>query len=192
MTPDDLRAFAADIAETFNRGEIPHPVHLSDGNESALIRAFADIGPDDWCVGGWRFHSQALLKGVPAEKLKAAIMRGESIALSFPEHRIICSAIVAGILPIAVGIALAIKLRGGKERVHCWLGDMSAMTGMFHECMEYARRQRLPLRWIIENNGHSVCTPTLEAWGEEAPAEMIRYEYRSSYPHAGAGVRVQF
>lgn len=192
MQPDDLRAFAADIAETFNRGEIPHPVHLSDGNEEALIRAFEDIGPDDWCLGGWRFHSQALLKGVPPAELKAAIMRGESIALSFPEHRILCSAIVGGILPIAVGIALAIKRRGGNERVHCWLGDMTARSGIFHECREYAARQRLPLRWIVEDNDLSVCTPTRETWGEPAQPEMVVYQYRSKWPHAGAGQRVEF
>jgi len=192
MTPDDLRAFATDIAETFNRGEIPHPVHLSDGNEEQLIEVFQRIAPDDWCLGGWRFHSQCLLKGVSRETLKAAIMRGESIGLCFPEHRILCSAIVGGILPIAVGVALAIKRKGGNEWVHCWVGDMTAMTGMFWECMEYARRQRLPLRWIIEDNQKSVCTPTTEAWGEEAPAMMIRYSYESRWPHAGSGKRIEF
>lgn len=192
VTPDDLRAFASDIAAEFNAGRIPHPVHLSDGNEDALIRVFKDIGPDDWVCGGWRMHSQCLLKGVPREKLKAAITRGESIALNFPEHRIVSSAIVGGILPIAVGIALAIKRQGGSEWVHCWLGDMTERTGMFRECREYAMGHRLPVRWIVEDNGHSVCTPTREAWGEPTPPNIVRYEYTSKWPHAGAGMRVEF
>ena len=76
------------------------------GNEDHLIRVFRDIAPGDWALGGWRFHYQCLLKGVPPAELKAAIRRGDSMSLAFPEHRILCSAIVGGILPIAVGIAV--------------------------------------------------------------------------------------
>jgi len=192
LTPADLRAFAQDIAAEFNAGKIPHPVHLSDGNEDALIEAFRQVGQNDWCLGGWRFHSQCLLKGVPPAELKAAIMRGESIGLAFPEHRILCSAIVGGILPIALGIALGIKRAGGSEWVHCWLGDMAERGGMFHECREFAMGHRLPIRWIVEDNGMSVCTPTAEVWGEPTPPNIVRYEYKSKWPHAGAGKRVEF
>lgn len=196
MTADDLKAFAQDVADTFNRGEIRHPVHLSDGNELSLLKVFETIAPDDFVCGGWRFHSQALLKGVPPAELKAAIMRGESIALCFPRHRVICSAIVGGILPIAVGIAMGIKRAGGRERVHCWSGDMTARTGIFHECAEYAAGHELPIRFIIENNHKSVCTPTAEVWRSSlsvSATDLIEgYEYQSKWPHAGAGRRVNF
>lgn len=195
MTKDDLIAFAADIAAEFNAGRIPHPVHLSDGNEDALLECFRDIKPTDWLCGSWRFHSQCLLHGVPPDTLKTAILRGESMRLTFPEHRIYCSSIVGGILPIAVGIAMGIKRHGGSERVHCWLGDMTAETGTFHECLKYSRFRDLPIRFIVEDNGISVCTPTAEVWGGRTnwEAEGVEYyEYRSRYPHAGAGQRVQF
>lgn len=189
-------AFESDIAAEFNAGKIRHPVHLSDGNEDGVIRAFDVIEPDDWVLGGWRFHYQCLLHGVPADDLKAAIMRGESMGLQFPERRILCSAIVGGILPIALGIAMAIKRLGTKDRVHCWLGDMTAMGGVFHECWAYARNHRLPIRWVIEDNGISVCTDTRSAWGGTEDwserENVLYYRYQSKYPHAGAGVRVQF
>jgi len=196
MTRDDLIAFTDDLAAEYNAAKIPHPVHLSDGNEDQLIAAFRDIAPDDWALGGWRFHYQSLLKGVPADELRAAIRRGESMSLAFPEHRILCSAIVGGILPIALGVALAIKRVGGPERVHCWLGDMTAEGGMAHECMAYARNHRLPIRWIIEDNSVSVCTDTRAAWGGvtdwSALPDVLFYRYKSRYPHAGSGKRIEF
>src|SRR6185369_14348574 len=102
-TPDDLRAFEDDIAEAFARGEIKAPIHLSGGNEEYLINLFKDIRPGDWALVGWRSHYHCLLKGVPPSDLKAAILDGRSVALNFPEARIIGSGIVGGTPPIAVG-----------------------------------------------------------------------------------------
>ena len=196
MTREELIAFEDEIAALFNAGRIPHPVHLSNGNEDALIAIFKTIRRDDWVCGSWRMHYQCLLHGVPPEKLKAAIMCGRSIALCFPEHRIVSSAIVGGILPIALGIALGIKRRSGTERVWCFLGDMTAEGGMFHECWKYARNHDLPIRWVIEDNDISVCTPTSAVWNGktywDGEPDIERYVYRSRYPHAGAGTRVQF
>lgn len=201
MTPADLIAFEDEVAAAFNAGLIRAPVHLSGGNESWMIKVFADVGPEDWVFCGWRSHYQCLLKGVPREKLMAEILAGRSIALCFPEHRIVSSAIVGGVLPMALGVALAIKRAGGKERVHCFLGDMTSMTGTLHECKTYAANFDLPIRWIIEVDGRSVCTDTASAWGYR-PREfyagdyhgkrLVHYRYSPKYPHAGAGKRIQF
>jgi len=192
MTKEELIAFEREIADLFNVGRIRYPVHLSGGNEDALIDIFKHIDRQDWVCGAWRMHYQCLLHGVPPDKLKMAVMQGESIALCFPEHRIVSSAIAGGILPIAVGIALGIKRRGGEGRVHCFLGDMTAEMGIAHECMKYAANHELPIRWIVEDNGVSVCTPTVEAWGSVSDAHIMRYRYEPTWPHAGAGKRVQF
>jgi pyruvate dehydrogenase E1 component alpha subunit len=195
MTPSDLIAFETEIADLFNQGKIRHPVHLSDGNEAQLIEIFKGIDIErDWICGSWRAHYHCLLKGVPPEELKAAIMAGQSMALCFPEYRIVSSAIVGGILPIALGIAMGIKRDGGSERVLCFLGDMTALSGIFHECSQYASWHDLPIRWIIEDNGVSVCTDTRSAWGitKNAKPKRSGYAYKSKYPHAGAGVRVEF
>ena len=192
MSPEELIGFENDIASLFNAGGIRHPVHLESGNEDQLIEVFKDINREDWVCCSWRSHLKCLLHGVPSDVLKAAIMRGESIALCFPEYRVLSSAIVGGVVSIAVGIALSIKRRGGVNRVHCWLGDMTAATGIAHESIKYARGHDLPIRWIVEDNGYSVLTPTKEAWGTGEYSNMVRYEYRSKWPHAGAGKRIQF
>jgi len=196
-TPETLRAFESEIADLFNQGRIPYPVHLHGNNEAQLIDVFKDVGPDDWVCTNWRSHYHCLLRGVPPDELKAAIMAGHSITLNFPKFRIVSSAIVGGILPIALGIAWETKRRGGGEKTHVFLGDMTFETGIFHECFKYATWQNLPVRFIVESNGKSVCTDTQITWGgtycyDPAEYHFREYSYSLPYPHSGAGVRVQF
>jgi len=200
MTPSELIAFEEDIAAEFNRGKIRAPVHLYFGNEEAIIEVFKKIRPQDWVLCSWRSHYQCLLKGVPADRLKAEIMAGRSISLCFPEYRIFSSAIVGGVVPIATGIALGITRSGEDARVFCFMGEMTAETGITHESVKYCRNHSLPVTWVVEDNGKSVCTDTRKTWAldshwwEKQPdaADVIHYKYESKYPHAGAGVRVQF
>ena len=199
MTPEDLIAFETDIAEVFNTGKIRAPVHLYFGNEAQMIEIFRDVKPEDWIFCSWRSHYQCLLKGVPPEEVKAEILAGRSISLCFPKYRVVSSAIVTGVLSIAVGTAMGIKRRGGKARVHCFVGDMTSETGAFHECLKYSTNHQLPIRFIIEDNAKSVCTDTRETWNQPVLTYedsrhplVVYYKYQTKYPHAGAGKRVQF
>jgi len=193
MTPQDLLDFEEDIAQEFAAGKIPFPVHLAGGNESHLIECFRDVGPDDWVLCSWRSHYHCLLRGVPPAQLKRAIMEGHSIALCFPDHRILSSAIVGGICPIAVGLAWSIKRVGGHNKVHCFIGDMTSQCGIFQECRRYATGHGLPVRWIVENNGKSVMTDTVEAWGRmHSFPDVKTYTYYLSRPHVGIGTFVRF
>jgi pyruvate dehydrogenase E1 component alpha subunit len=199
MTVEELIAFETGIADSFNAARIPAPVHLYYGNEAKMIEVFRDVKPEDWVFCSWRSHYQCLLKGVPPGQVRAEILAGHSISLCFPQYRVVSSAIVGGILPIAVGTAMGIKRRGEKARVHCFMGDMTSETGIAHECVKYSANHQLPIRFIVEDNGKSVCTDTREAWNqpvltwENAPHPMVTYyKYQTKYPHAGAGVRVQF
>lgn len=197
MTPKELISFEEEIASEFNQGKIPYPVHLRTGGEQELIEIFKSIKSDDWIFGSWRLHYQALLKSVPKDELRAAIHRGESMALRFDKERVYGSAIVGGCVPIALGVALAAKRSGADERVWLFIGDMAARTGIALEAMAYSEAHKLPLRWVVEDNGISVCTPTSEVWNCAKPFEglnenIVVYSYRSKYPHAGAGVRIQF
>jgi pyruvate dehydrogenase E1 component alpha subunit len=198
-TPDTLREFETGIADVFNSGAIRAPVHLSDGSESALIEVFADVGDDDWVFCSWRSHYQSLLRGVPAEEVRAAILDGRSISLCFPDYRVFSSAIVGGTLPIAVGVALGIKRDGGTEHVWCFIGDMTAEMGMAQSAIKYSLGHGLPITFVVEDNGVSVCTDTVSVWAlaessfRRARPQNVRYfEYESRYPHAGAGQRVEF
>jgi TPP-dependent pyruvate/acetoin dehydrogenase alpha subunit len=195
MTKQELIAFEELIAADFEAGKIKAPVHLAGGNEDQLIEIFKEIGPDDYVCSQWRSHYHCLLKGVPPEKLREAIHAGRSIALCFPEHRILSSAIVGGICPIATGLGWAIKERNGKERVHCFVGDMTFETGIYHECTKYCIGHQLPVTFYKEDNGKSVCTETSAVWGDWQikPGKFEdAYEYELTRPHVGTGKWVRF
>ena len=106
---------------------------------------------------------------------------------------------VGGSIPIAVGAALSIKRNELKNKVYCFMGDMTSETGIAHECIKYSRNFKLPIHFIIEDNKKSVCTDTRKAWNQKkltyenySDDYVTYYSYDLKYPHAGAGNRVQF
>lgn len=196
---EKLIRFEEKIAAHFNNGLIRAPVHLYYGNEDQIIEVFKNVKSQDWVFSSWRSHYQCLLKGVPESELEKAILEGRSIALCFPEHRIYSSAIVGGQVPLAVGVAVDIKRSNLLEHVWCFVGDMTSETGIFQSSVRYSLKHSLPITFVIEDNGISVMTDTREVWNtellryEEYPLQnIISYKYKSKYPHAGAGKRVQF
>ena len=200
MNKKDLILFEEEIATLFNSGKIRAPVHLYKGKEEKIINVFENIRKNDWVFCSWRSHYQCLLKGVPAKEVKKEILAGRSISLCFPKYKIFSSALVGGVLPIAVGTAMSIKYKKEKDyKVYCFMGEMTAETGIAYESIKYSRNFKLPIHFIVEDNEKSVCTDTREVWNqkklsfEKKNDEYITYyKYKNTYPHAGAGVRVQF
>jgi TPP-dependent pyruvate/acetoin dehydrogenase alpha subunit len=200
MTAEELLAFEEEVAQEFATGSIKSPIHLSGGNEQELIDIFADIQPDDWVLCSWRSHYHCLLNGVPKEELRQAIRDGHSVSLCFGKQKILSSGIVGGVAPIALGLAWELKRKndndpvGNPTRVWVFMGDMTARSGIVYECMEYAAGHNLPVTWVTEDNGLSVCTPTRESWGagDGFDPEYRYYGYKLSRPHAGIGQWVRF
>lgn len=191
---DILTKFEKDIADSFQKGLIPYPVHLDGGNENGLINYFdTEYVVGDWVVGTWRMHYKCLLAGVPAHKVREAIFAGHSITLCFPEYKIFSTALVGHGCSIAMGIAH--ELKGTKSKVHCFVGDMAANTGMFYEAKRYANNHGLPITFVVEDNGRSVTTDTREVWGTKGiSVEYFDYliKYDPVWPHQGTGKRVEF
>lgn len=203
MTKQELIDFEQEISDIYCAGKIRAPIHLSDGNEDQLIEIFKKVQKTDWVFSTWRSHYHALLHGVPREKLKEEILKGNSITLCFPEHRFFTSAIVGGIIPIAVGTALGIKKKGEKRHVWCFVGDMTAEAGLFYENAKYADLHQLPITFVVEDNGESVGTPTDVVWGYDkntrkpeylnlGRTNIAYYQYKKKWPHVGAGKWVTF
>ena len=93
-TPEDLIKFEEEIAELFNKAKIKAPIHLYYGNEDFIVEFFRKVRKQDWVFCSWRSHYQCLLKGVPENEVFSEIIKGHSISLCFPEHKIFSSAIV--------------------------------------------------------------------------------------------------
>ena len=200
MKKNELIAFEQEIASLFESGKIKAPIHLYHGNEENIIEIFKRIRNQDWIFCTWRSHYQCLLKGVPPNKIKTEILEGRSISLCFPEYRIYSSALVGGSVPIAVGTAMSLKLKRERDTmVYCFMGEMTAETGIVHECIKYSRNFKLPIHFVVEDNAKSVCTDTRETWNQKklsfekvSDKFVTYYRYKSKYPHAGVGKRIQF
>ncbi len=202
LNKKDLENFEKEIAEIFATGVIRAPVHLRSGREEKLIEIFTEhqIGAEDYVFGHWDSHELALLKGVPREEVKQAILDGKSISLCFPEHKVFCSGIVGSLMGTAVGTAWALKNENKKGRAFLFCGEMSSETGIFHEAVKYAVNFDLPVVFVVCDNGLSVMTDTREVWGCSEPwflgtkyeKKIIYFRYKNEYPHSGLGWKIKF
>ena len=192
---EDLIAFEDDIISHWENGEIRGPIHLSNGNENELIEIFKKVGVTDWVFSTWRSHYHALLHGVEPQVLKQKILDGKSITIIDKDSNFYSSAIVTGILPIALGVAKSMKLKDSKNKVWCFIGDMTFETSIFYEVYKYAKNFDLPINFVVEDNEVSTNTPTAHTWNniqKEIPEDVIYYKYKSKYPHYGTGKWVVF
>ena len=194
LTPKDLIDFEDRVKMSYENGEIKGPIHLSKNNEEQLIDIFQYISSSDWCFSAWRNHYHALLHGVDPEKLMEYIKEGKSMGTNNLNPNFYASSIVGGIIPIALGVAMGLKLKNSKDRVWCFIGDMTMETGIFWEAYKFSKNFDLPIQFVVEDNNLSVHTPTDIAWGEkmEVPDGVIYYKYEMGYPHHGTGKWVNF
>ena len=207
MNKEQLIAFEKDIEEKWNKGLIHCPVHFCGGNEVQLIGYFNEhVKPNDWILSTWRNHYHWLLATEDEQFLLNKILKeNNSMHIIDLKRKFISTAIVGGNAAMAVGIAKAIKLNGGKEKVHCFIGDGGCDSGWFWEALRYARGNDLNIKFIIENNNRSVCTDIKTRWGEKdnlrlnlesmgymKDEKIYYYEYIAQYPHCGTNTFVRF
>lgn len=186
-----LSDYESYIANLHSQGKIPYPVHLDgskNGNlERKLIKLFQkeNITPNTYIFATHRSHLLWLLSGRDPDKLTEQILEGNSMAVF--GYRFFTSSIVGGVLPIAIGVAQALKMKGSKEKVFVFCGDMAASGGLFNECLQYAKGYDLPIMYIILDNNFSVRAITSNTWGNlKGKNKSIRIKYRRKYGHAGS------
>jgi len=184
-TKEKLDAFSEEIAEIYKQGKIRAPIHLCGDNATQLIKIFELVDEDDFIFSTWRSAFHWLLSGRSEEELKKQILEGHSMHVY--GDRFFTSSIVGGIAPIAVGVALALKMKRAKNKVFCFIGDMAAETGIVSESIKYSRRHDLPIIFVIENNFLSVKTKTQDVWGQFDRENSTRYDYKRIWNHAGCG-----
>jgi pyruvate dehydrogenase E1 component alpha subunit len=194
ITKEDLINFEKKVKEVYEAGKIRGPVHLSGNNEDILIEIFKSVDKNDWVFSSWRNHYHALLHGIEEDELFRKILDGRSMSINSKDRNFYSSSIVGGIIPIALGSAMALKKKKSKNKVWCFIGDMTFETGVFHECYKYAKNFDLPLKFVVEDNNLSTNTPTDLTWNKksEIPSDIIYYKYERLYPHHGTGSWVLF
>jgi pyruvate dehydrogenase E1 component alpha subunit len=163
-----IRRFEERCAELYGQGKIRGFLHLYIGEEAVAAGALQAIEPEDAIVATYREHGHALVRGVPATAVMAEMYgkvsgcsrgRGGSMHLFDARTRLYGgNAIVGGGLPLAVGIALADRLRGERRVTACFFGDGAIAEGTFHESLNLASLWRLPVLFLCENNLYAMGT----------------------------------
>ena len=195
-TADDLIDFERLVQQEWEDGNLPFLLHLGGGNEQQLIEIFDEAQEGDWFFVSHRNHLHSILAGIPRDQVFANIAAGGSMFSYSRKHRVFSSAILAGNCGIAVGVAMALKQSGSKNRVWCFLGDGAEEQGHFYEAVLYVTGHNLPVEFVIEDNNIQVDTSKelrrgmtqglLDSW----PC-VRRYHYKPIFPHAGSGCKTQ-
>ena len=191
-TADQLIAFSKRIADIFETGELTHMMHLSGGNEDIIIDIFKDINVGDYIFSTHRSHYHYLLAGGSEDKLEDIIRRGESMYVFDKKLNFLTSSIVAGTPAIAVGVAMALKMKNSKQRVWCFVGDGAEDEGHLYEAVRYAYGFGLPCTFVIEDNDRSVDANKDIRYGGyviEWPDNVKIYSYTPTWPHGGTGTK---
>ena len=163
-----VRRFEEACVELYSAAKIRGFMHLYIGEEAVAAGALRALDPDDAVVATYREHGHALLRGVPATSIMAEMFgriegcsrgRGGSMHLFDVGARFYGgNAIVAGGLPVAVGLGLADRMAGRDRVTACFFGDGAVAEGEFHESMNLAALWQLPVLFCCENNLYAMGT----------------------------------
>jgi pyruvate dehydrogenase E1 component alpha subunit len=163
-----VRRFEERCVELYSATKIRGFLHLYVGEEAVAVGVVRALDEHDAIVSTYREHGHALVRGVSAQSVMAEMYgrmtgcsrgRGGSMHLFDARTRFYGgNAIVAGGLPLAVGLALADRMRGRSAVTACFFGDGAVAEGEFHECMNLAALWQLPLLFCCENNLYAMGT----------------------------------
>jgi len=175
-----IRRFEERCAEVYSLGKIRGFLHLYIGEEAVAVGTMQALQAEDAIVATYREHGQALARGIPAGVIMAEMYgkstgcsrgHGGSMHLFDIARRFYGGyAIVAGGLPVAVGLALADRMQNRARITACYFGDGAAAEGEFHESMNLAALWKLPVLFLYENNGYAMGTALPRA---QAQLDMV-------------------
>ena len=164
-----LRDFEDRVYHLFLQGELSGTLHQYQGQEAVAVGVCDHLSNDDWITSTHRPHGHALAKGVTARAGMAELYgkqtgcckgKGGSMHFGDPEVGMLPAiAIVAGGITVSTGLGLAFKLRHTTQVAACFFGDGASNEGAFHEGLNFASVQQLPIVFVCENNLYGASTP---------------------------------
>jgi pyruvate dehydrogenase E1 component alpha subunit len=179
-----IRRFEEKCAELYSAGKIRGFLHLYIGEEAVAVGVMQALEPGDAIVATYREHGHALARGISANALMAEMFgkqegcsrgRGGSMHVFDAATRFYGgNAIVAGGLPVAVGLGLADAYLGRKRVTACFFGDGAVAEGEFHESMNLAALWKLPVLFLCENNLYAMGTRINRALSQTELAAKAR------------------
>lgn len=174
-----IRAFEEMAEQLYMRGLVHGTMHLSIGQEASAVGAVLALEPQDYILSTHRGHGHCIAKGADLGRMMAEFMgretgycrgRGGSMHIADVDGgNLGANGIVAGGLPIAVGVGLSMQLQGLPRVCLTFFGDGAANEGAFHEALNVAAIWRLPVVFFCENNNYAMSMAVRDAF----PTELI-------------------
>jgi pyruvate dehydrogenase E1 component alpha subunit len=171
------RRFEERCAEAYALGKIGGFCHLYIGQEAISAGTMSLLRPDDYVVTSYRDHGQALARGMTARSVMAELFgridgcsRGKGGSMHLFDKNVNFlggHGIVGGHIPLAAGVAWAIKYRKGDQVCVCFFGEAAVNIGAFHEALNMASLWNLPAIFVIENNRYGMGTAISRATANE-------------------------
>ena len=154
----------------YKQGKIPGSFYTGRGNEAASVGVGTAMGPEDVGTPLHRDMGVHVVRGVPPWRIFAQYMgrldgptRGRDGNVHMADDRLGLIAMVShlpAMLPVAVGCALAFRIREERRAALAWFGEGASARGDCHEGMNFAGTRRLPVVFVCDNNQWAYSTPT--------------------------------
>jgi TPP-dependent pyruvate/acetoin dehydrogenase alpha subunit len=164
----EIREFEEGVRFLFLEGAMPGTIHQCQGQEATAVGVCAALGREDFITSTFRGHGHALAKGLGMQEVLDELFgaetgcckgKGGSMHVgSMAEGMVPGIAIVAGGIPLAAGMALALRMQGKPHVVACFFGDGAVAEGAFHEGLNMAAIWNLPVIFVCENNLYGAST----------------------------------
>ena len=168
-----IRRFEEKSAEMYALAKIAGFLHLYIGEEAIAVGAMAALRPDDYAISAYRDHGHCLARGSDPGRVMAELFgkatglckgKGGSMHLVDLAHRFMGGyAIVGGHIPLATGLAFAIKYQSLDLVTACFFGEGAVPSGQAHEAFNLAALWKLPVIFVCENNRYGMGTPVERA-----------------------------
>ncbi len=179
-----IRCFEDRCVQLYGELKIRGFLHLCNGEEAVAVGTMRGMEPQDAIVSTYREHGHAMARGLDMSALMAEMYgkqsgtsrgRGGSMHIFDKARRFYGgNAIVAGGLPLALGLALAQKLQRTGAITACLFGDGAVAEGEFHESLNLAAGWRLPVLFLCENNLYAMGTAIERTEAQTDVAEKAR------------------
>lgn len=164
-----IRRFEEKLMELYPTDKIKSPVHLSIGQESIAVGLCSALNASDVIGNTYRCHATHIAKGGDLKEMMAELYgkatgcaggkAGSMHLVDFSKGIIGASAVVGTGIPIAAGYALALQREGQGRIVVAMCGDGATEEGCYMETVNFAVLHKLPILFVVENNGFAIHNP---------------------------------
>ena len=197
-----IRLFEETIAERYKEQEMRCPVHLSIGQEGPAAGLCQVLSGADMLFSHHRSHGHYIAKGGDTGALisefygkETGCCEGIGGSMHLIDRKVGYMAsipIVGGIVPIAVGAAMASVFQNKKLVTAVFLGDATMEEGAVHESLNFAALKKLPVIFFCENNLYSVYTHLRDRQPDRPIADLARGHHIKTFTVDGNDVEAVF